>query len=613
MNWTEGTLNRHSRGRKGKETILRQKQYFAKARSGLLNANVQKSPPSISFLAHPSLSSPLTRFTSGRPTSSSPKRRSDALESSRYFSGLQSKLPSPATFQRQQTEEEALRQKQRKLLLKGDWVGTDIQKPIDMRFSKQQASTSNAWGARLARHESSRARLRQLLGVKHEDGRSKAHQSGLKSSNPNSFGKIRIRVGSRERTLGTSSNTGRSHRGQAPSSHGSHEAGLNNHRGAWRTQDNVSIPGSGTRTHQSSIDSGQRHFTSPLLFHPVPNRPAKLQLLCSHSVDSDNADSTVAQIGIQSPLISSAQLEENEAWRAFVTGPAGNKTTTDPSDFGGEKVMFETLVSPGLSQLGQTKLNTDYREEPTHALMLGIDEMNEEMGNGSLVHTLGESKMPLDGCQIDSAQEVLSPEAMNMAAAQVFGVPHASGQETQGPSPMKSQSSDEVSLLIIPSSPSLSSSPEKSSESTVKTDQATAGSSDASLLTQTDLVDGQMTPTVTETSTTETDNLPLTTQPYKVEKRSQPDEGFMFAPPKLFVGKRLGHVDEQRQIALSNAQIRGRGQPRRRSTRTSDGRANIRKLPNYGSDPIEEFEEDDRSNRAQQGSIFGSLETEGRF
>jgi hypothetical protein len=220
MNWTEGTLNRHSRGRKGKEAILRQKEHFAKARSGLLNANVQTSPPSISFLAHPALTSSLVHHASVKSVRSSPKKRNDALESSRYFSEVHEESSNSATFQQQQARNQALRQKRHNLLFKGDWVGTGAQKPIEMKFSRPRDSPSRAWGARLTRHESSRHKLRQLLGVKHENGRSKTIQGGVRTSAPISLRKMRIRVGSRERTLCGSSNISRSHRGDGSSSHG---------------------------------------------------------------------------------------------------------------------------------------------------------------------------------------------------------------------------------------------------------------------------------------------------------------------------------------------------------------------------------------------------------
>lgn len=220
MNWTEGTLNRHSRGRKGKEIILRQKEHFAKARSGLLNANVKNSPPSISFLAHSGLTSSIVRLASSKPAQSPPKKHNDTLESSRYFSGVHADSSNPSPSRRYQTDDQALRQKRHELLFKGDWVGTGAQKPIEMKFSGSRASPSRAWGARLARHESSRNKLRQLLGVNLDNRRSKAAQGGIHASTPTSLRKMRIRVGSRQRTLGGSSNISRSYRGDDSVSQG---------------------------------------------------------------------------------------------------------------------------------------------------------------------------------------------------------------------------------------------------------------------------------------------------------------------------------------------------------------------------------------------------------
>lgn len=144
----------------------------------------------------------------------------------------------------------------------------------------------------------------------------------------------------------------------------------------------------------------------------------------------------------------------------------------------------------------------------------------------------------------------------------------------------------------------------------MQTDRATAGSVNSSSMAQTDLVDSLMKPIGIDTFSTDTDQSPLSFQPHQLEKHGNSSEAYKFARPKLFMGKKLGPVDERRHIALSTAQIRGRNPMRGRPARKSDGRANIKKLPNYGSDPIEEFEEDALSDRAQQGSIFGSLETE---
>ncbi|KUI74298.1 hypothetical protein VM1G_09959 [Cytospora mali] len=734
MNWTEGTLNRHSRGRKGKETVLRQKEHFAKARSGLLNANIQNNPPSISFLAHPPLPASLARHGPLKSTQPSPKEHNDALDYSRYFSEVNAATPNPAIFHQQKTGKEPSCQKRRKLLFKGDWVGTGVQKPIEMKFSGSRASPSHAWGARLAHHDSSRHKLRQLLGVKHDTGRNKAYQGG---STPISIRKMKIRVGSRERTLGGSSNISRSHRGDGSSFYGESETGSHDYRGNPKLRDDVSMFGSEAHTRPSSNGSGHTNQlpTSPLLFHPVPTRPALLQLLPSHSVDSEDAESIIAQVGVQQPLVPRAQVEENETWRAFVAESDEIKTSTGFHAFGNEQTAFERPGSdlPGImgsenpsddgqaapapedpspdlpatdlqhafevAQAGdrqtqrcgqmmpessdevsllvipsspvpsssppttpyyETLLQTVQPEEPVPeafigpAQLTGHQEFDEPSRGQGISHTVGKAQQgtPEDENDMwrkfvfggsDGNLEQVREDARKETARNLRPSITSSSTYDEASRPnMRSYEDSHQSSTTFPSELGLgvnqhncaqgsqhiaanfsatasashvatagASSPVPTSdfqysETTVQTDQATAGSSNAHLLTQTDMMDDPMNPMATKTSSTETNS-------DKIEKRDESDESFRFARPKLFMGKKLAPVDEEQQIALSTAQIRGKTQTRRRRTRTGDGRANIRKLPDYGSDPIEEFEEDFRSDQAQKGSIFGSLETGENF
>ncbi|KAK4148071.1 uncharacterized protein C8A04DRAFT_23864 [Dichotomopilus funicola] len=87
-------------------------------------------------------------------------------------------------------------------------------------------------------------------------------------------------------------------------------------------------------------------------------------------------------------------------------------------------------------------------------------------------------------------------------------------------------------------------------------------------------------------------------------------EQFRFAQPRLFVGSRstipkATHLTRIRPgISLTK---KGRGRAKKRA---NDGRANIRALPNYSSDPIEDFEEYGRARKGDrpQNSLFPALE-----
>lgn len=209
MNWTEGNLARHSRGRKGKELLLRQKEHFSKARSSLLNANVKISPPSITLFAHTAHSSSAVLHQSSKPIAPSPSRKRLAESglpcTSQYFQDSSLELPSPASFQKDQAEEDALRRKRQKLLQKGDWVGTNVQKPIQMEFSKPRPSAGNPWGTSRTRYHPSKQRLRHLLGIKAPSGQDRVAQPVFRGVAPFARSELRVRVGSQERAFTGSS------------------------------------------------------------------------------------------------------------------------------------------------------------------------------------------------------------------------------------------------------------------------------------------------------------------------------------------------------------------------------------------------------------------------
>lgn len=213
MNWTECNLARHSRASKSREVLLRQKQHFAKARAALRNANVKiSSPPSISFLAQPAQSSSVQHHPS-RPrisaSSSSQKRaRDNSLGKVRHYfqpdDGLN--LPSVGDLQKDQVEGETLRQKRRKLLLKGDWTGINLQKPIEMEFSRPRPFLGGPWAHSKLHHAKSASRTRHMLGIKHHAGHISALETMVQTMRPAAPSQLRVRVGSRERVFGGSFN-----------------------------------------------------------------------------------------------------------------------------------------------------------------------------------------------------------------------------------------------------------------------------------------------------------------------------------------------------------------------------------------------------------------------
>jgi len=225
MNWTEGSLARHSRGRQAKQVLLRQKEHFAKARAGLLPSASKRSPPSFSFL-HQS-SSPLSRHSRlshlsrpsrppqrhsplhvRRPTGESPQGSSNKKRSretptaghdvtslpafSRYFeAGSDGQPPGPPTVP---LAEDAFHEKRRKLLLKGDWVGVGMQKPIPVNFSSDHLE-NRKWSKH---HRSANSKTRHLLGSRYDQMKA-SHERIPTTPRPRD---VTIRIGSQEMRLG---------------------------------------------------------------------------------------------------------------------------------------------------------------------------------------------------------------------------------------------------------------------------------------------------------------------------------------------------------------------------------------------------------------------------
>lgn len=817
MNWTEGNLNRHSRARKGKETLLRQKEHFAKARAGILDANVKISPPSVSFLAIPAQHPSSVRRDALKSTSSRKHQSDDRLMSSRYFSEDRPKLPASTRLQGQETEDEAMRQKRRKLLLKGDWVGTNVQKPIEMEFTKPRGSPSNPWGVKKSRRQASKQKLRRLLGVKHGEEYDRAGLGAVDASTPASLRRIKVRVGGYERALGDSSNASPRSNGTQVQFSGSRGKSFSRRKiplrsvrelteqcpvGRRRYRDlreqrqdrgQACIPRSDA-SHRSHSSASQTPLltTSPLLFHPVPTRPALLHLLHPQSVDSDNANSTLAQLGVDHPPVPSSQASENDVWRTFVACPNDDSAFNEMRSSDNPEDAAQRPVSPGVSQLGTSRplhgtYNTEaavspetrevnniagdrapptasasrfaeeLRPDPCHhrssevssdddqIAPIATDDItsrggsdlsqpsestrgNDRRGDGSskelampagssdemslLVVSSSPRHPPLLG-EMDEATTFLmdQPEGITfrsdassprLISPQLLGKdPAFKGEaaaaiEEQLPGELTQEDENDMwrnfvfgdssgilekaledarrdtARSLRPSLPSTStcsceespqgltassldhvsidrrdfaeelyettrkaasttsashvatagaSSADLSSDTTsgsveiaLRTDQATHGSCSPSSAASNNMCRQVFPNELMTSSTCEADTSTSTIDPKQLEKHGESDDCFKFARPKLFVGKKIEHVDEQRQIALSAPQIRGKPQARRRQKRTTDGRANIRKLPNYGgSDPIEEFELDYRSDRADKGSMFGPLETESGF
>ncbi|KAI1812652.1 hypothetical protein GGS20DRAFT_523785 [Poronia punctata] len=129
MNWTEGTLARHSHGRQNNAMNLRQRQHFADVRANILNTPARKHPVTIFFLQ--------------------PERTSASREHGQSSQGHHDRQPIPQSCLLNRgsptqvlngTPASILDQRKR-LLEKPDWAGLDLQTPLDISFPGQVYAT----------------------------------------------------------------------------------------------------------------------------------------------------------------------------------------------------------------------------------------------------------------------------------------------------------------------------------------------------------------------------------------------------------------------------------------------------------------------------------------
>jgi hypothetical protein len=86
-------------------------------------------------------------------------------------------------------------------------------------------------------------------------------------------------------------------------------------------------------------------------------------------------------------------------------------------------------------------------------------------------------------------------------------------------------------------------------------------------------------------------------------------ENSRFAPPKLFVGKLSESLSTDCPVTAVKPVTMTKPKRGRPKKKAQDGRANIKSIPVYDDDPIEEFDELTAPPRLEP-SLFGALDTE---
>ncbi|KAK1780442.1 hypothetical protein QBC45DRAFT_463546 [Copromyces sp. CBS 386.78] len=723
MNWTEGTLYRHSRGklRKANADKQRQKEYFAKAkiRAPEQREAMKNGPPPISYFqsssALPKLP-PGTILTEKKSPHSASHRRGRwgaSVPTAEDSAKSELLLPTVDQFLKEQVgkataidtapsqshanakEVERLRQR---LLGSKDWGASRIRSPVKV-IKRPHLVPEHAGLTQPTRatKEKTAHILQSNWGMYPQQ-----HTSRLRSL---SRADVQIRVGSQEKHLEESSTIG-----SRSFAHGKQDVPIGRSRHFMK----------------SSSDSDDTHHivtSVPSIFHPVPVRaiPDHL-LLSSGTLDSENIASHVAQVGRTISHVTPSQKAENSIWRAWLgESSSAPGAQTNPEQ---HEPMAQPRISPGVSerhevryeeysppaqalhacengmalpemQLSSTGTHSDVlgkydrpvdkighvapsptqtrlsvlletssvdvektmkkrgrripaishqpvsaSGEPTRELHQGdpIDawktfvfggEHSEEVERdafnearhdaaqnirrydenslpsiGDDDHSGHDSNIAVAGTSSSANAELPQPYGRDMVIQPSFHSQRKINKPSSASSQPDSASAEE--LVVIPHYTPLA-----NSQSSVAVEPLRLDTSPISNELETTenmtiaMSDAPGESTSVAASATTSAEASLVAEPAQ-SRSGAPDSGeqFRFAPPRPFVGKHsVPSRNDRPSVAIAPATLkRKRGRPRKRAC---DGRADIRALPNYSGDPIEEIEDDDN---APQPSLFGSLD-----
>lgn len=245
MNWTEGNLARHSRGGRCKELLQRQKQHFAKVRSGYFNYQ-KDSPKSIRDEIrsptdhrgrHGQRPEPLVLNEAGRG-----QKRTRASETQfRDPPGVTTEAEHSlnlTSFDLLPVHVQGSAAKRQRLLNIQDWTGLELQKSAHLQSSqRKQNSRSPPQSRKEYRRQRPQVPMRHILGERYD---ALVKGKRLPVGTPPKPDSIRIRIGSQDMRIGGSSATVR------PISKNCDATASSRHSSGHRTNSGYSMSSSGT-------------------------------------------------------------------------------------------------------------------------------------------------------------------------------------------------------------------------------------------------------------------------------------------------------------------------------------------------------------------------------
>ncbi|KAI1455292.1 hypothetical protein F4805DRAFT_274421 [Annulohypoxylon moriforme] len=587
MNWTEGNLSRHSKGRQRNELLTRQKQHFAKVRNGLLNGSIKQSPISISFLGAQS-----SRGSRRREGSSSVVYRplsSPLLSEKRKRTPDVSDDPEHQLF---------IRENKRRLLDQEDWVGLNLQQPINITFPGQlQTLTGSRW-AKSGRSQPRAVQRRRespnharLEATQEAHGRPFTIQIGNQEINPN-LSTVSRRYSLAPQPLASSSQMRSNPISSPEPSHARHiyvppTKRNQSIRIPKDIPDNITeekcdtYPTKHVRTLVPEEPTYVVHSSS-IIHEPIPCRKhSNLMVLDWSPTPSGPDDWGSMRVEIERPARPAPSQEaEQEFWKNWVANSSDNL----PLNISTSSQILESSSISGTdilpSNLQRRLPSYDISSEPATSLAYHFPESNTTSNSETKVATCGEDAiLPLKNESGHRKTETL-PEDDNSAWMKFVFDGDSEELETKA----FTEAAHQAAVELLPSDSSTSTVnpteiiPACGVESFSRDKEEGGGtylssSSDSHMATQGTL-----------------DSEAISSNPATAGSTlmSESESRFRFAQPRTFVGK-LADPKTSTATLMSHHHSKKRGRPKKKAT---DGRTDIRQLPDFDGDPIEEFEDE---------------------
>ncbi|KAI1129144.1 hypothetical protein F5Y10DRAFT_160974 [Nemania abortiva] len=593
MNWTEGSLVRHSRRRERNALVARQKQHFAKARLNLLSGQTKQGPAAISFLT-----SKLTSESPRRATR--PRDHQDAPATPILTLKQEPRREHPPYLP--DTKHGAVStnlDRRKRLLEKSDWAGLRLQKPLDISFPGQIYATKR-W-TRVARPPERTPNSPEQDAIYHREVRSKR----LRRSS------MRIQIGSQEIQPSIATGSYSSIKRCAQDSEGSTQISQYNSivEDGWRIH-----PGR-ARHRCTNASSGEVLQTSPslrepetpfnvvysssVILEPAPRRNGVFSVLQWSPAISEDRGSM--QVEVEHPVrpVSSSQESEQQRWKDWVLSEEpsslpinGRLTVTDTTELHSENSESSVLTLPSHLQHRLPSLHLSSEADLASGRCPSERTSIEITTTGSDVPQDNRCSPEKDNLPPSSRQCISRKEKDGLEDLNDIWMKFACGDDENSEELLADafkEAAHRVAVELRPSDTSGSLDDHTETIVTCTSELPCIGDqSDCNAVFPGPSSASHMATIGASGSETASSNIAT------VGSSGQtPYSSTRFIIPKPFIGKHVNADPASIDRGPTRRILRERNKRKGRSKkRAMDGRTDIRNLPDFDGDPIEEIEDD---------------------